>query len=746
MKVNQMRKKLLIAATAGVLVTGAVIATGCLFLRQSNKTPSESVAVQTKIQATETQETEPSESKEENPVHNVSKNHEAVTKEVISIEDPAEDNVVKTAAKPTAKPTTKPAKPTNKPAKKTETKYAVGEALQANPYFKYGYTEYHGNGIVFMVTVEEDNSIKIKVRAKENIGGLDNIAHYISMSGTVNPYTNTFKYTNGFCQIIYNVRLGPYSEVPYRRNGTGEFIFTENGLIWNDNMTKLGRNKLYTENGEIDTTPADVTKKDEKKYDVGEPAIAPAGTKDDSKKDEKKYDVGEPAIAPADTKDDSKKDEKKYDVGEPAIAPADTKDDSKKDENKYDVGEPAIAPADTKDDSMKDEKKYDVGEPCVAPAGTTDDTSKDVKPAGEKKTDETKKDDVKPADTKKDDTKPADQKTDDKKDEESKDTKPSTKAMPRLNIGAGKTVFTGTNITFTFNVKTDCTADVEVVYKKSNSVEWVYRMSGKINERNNRLSYNNCTKTEYKITDGKRDAGKVIYTNGSGEFIILKGAVIWMDKDASFAKNKAYTPKKTAKTPVEKPDTKKDDKSSKDTKPAEPKYDVGEPCTAPEEVIEQQKKDEKEESKKNDSNKNDPKKNGSKKDDSKKHDSKKHDTKKDEAMHVSYVKYSYKETTIEMDSTNLDDVKITVTRKKAKTESIYKMSGKFDMKTFSINYDNCELTEITYKHGKPVSMKKVFKHGKGRIEFSKHENVIGWFDSNAKYAKNKAFKFAGYNK
>ena len=695
MKVNQMRKKLLIAATAGVLVTGTVIATGCLFLRQSNKTPSESVAVQTKIQATETQETEPSESKEENPVHNVSKNHEAVTKEVISIEDPAEDNVVKTAAKPTAKPTTKPAKPTNKPVKKTETKYAVGEALQANPYFKYGYTEYHGNGIVFMVTVEEDNSIKIRVRAKENIGGLDNIAHYISMSGTVNPYTNTFKYTNGFCQIIYNVKLGPYSEVPYRRNGTGEFIFTENGLIWNDNMTKLGRNKLYTESGEIDTTPAD-----------------------DTKKDEKKYDVGEPAIAPADTKDDSKKDEKKYDVGEPAIAPADTKDDSKKDENKYDVGEPAIAPADTKDD-----------------------TSKDVKPADEKKSDEAKKDDVKPADTKKDDTKPADQKTDDKKDEESKDTKPSTKAMPRLNIGAGKTVFTGTNITFTFNVKTDCTADVEVVYKKSNSVEWVYRMSGKINERNNRLSYNNCTKTEYKITDGKRDAGKVIYTNGSGEFIILKGAVIWMDKDASFAKNKAYTPKRTAKTPVEKPDTKKDDKSSKDTKPAEPKYDVGEPCTAPEEVIEQQKKDEKEESKKNDS-----KKNGSKKDDSQKHDSKKHDTKKDEVMHVSYVKYTYKETTIEMDSTNLDDIKITVTRKKAKTESIYKMSGKFDMKTFSINYDNCELTEITYKHGKPVSMKKVYKNGKGRIEFSKHENVIGWFDNNAKYAKNKAFKFAGYNK
>lgn len=705
MKVNQMRKKLLIAATAGVLVTGAVIATGCLFLRQSNKTPSESVAVQTKIQATETQETEPSESKEENPVHNVSKNHEAVTKEVISIEDPAEDNVVKTAAKPTAKPTTKPAKPTNKPAKKTETKYAVGEALQAKPYFKYGYTEYHGNGIVFMVTVEEDNSIKIKVRAKENIGGLDNIAHYISMSGTVNPYTNTFKYTNGFCQIIYNVKLGPYSEVPYRRNGTGEFIFTENGLIWNDNMTKLGRNKLYTENGEIDTTPADVTKKDEKKYDVGEPAIAPADTKDDSKKDEKKYDVGEPAIAPADTKDDSK----------------------------------------------KDENKYDVGEPCVAPAGTTDDTSKDVKPADEKKSDDTKKDDVKPADTKKDDTKPADQKTDDKKDEESKDTKPSTKAMPRLNIGAGKTVFTGTNITFTFNVKTDCTADVEVVYKKSNSVEWVYRMSGKINERNNRLSYNNCTKTEYKITDGKRDAGKVIYTNGSGEFNILKGAVIWMDKDASFAKNKAYTPKRTAKTPVEKPDTKKDDKSSKDTKPAEPKYDVGEPCTAPEEVIEQQKKDEKEESKKNDSKKNDSKKNDSKKDDSKKHDSKKHDskkhdTKKDEVMHVSYVKYTYKETTIEMDSTNLDDIKITVTRKKAKTESIYKMSGKFDMKTFSINYDNCELTEITYKHGKPVSMKKVYKNGKGRIEFSKHENVIGWFDNNAKYAKNKAFKFAGYNK
>ena len=677
MKVNQMRKKLLIAATAGVLVTGAVIATGCLFLRQSNKTPSESVAVQTKIQATETQETEPSESKNENPVHNVSKNHEAVTKEVISIEDPAKDKVVKTAAKPTAKPTTKPAKPTNKPAKKTETKYAVGEALQANPYFKYGYTEYHGNGIVFMVTVEEDNSIKIKVRAKENIGGLDNIAHYISMSGTVNPYTNTFKYTNGFCQIIYNVKLGPYSEVPYRRNGTGEFIFTENGLIWNDNMTKLGRNKLYTESGEIDTTPADVTKKDEKKYDVGEPAIAPA---------------------------------------------------------------------DTKDDSKKDEKKCDVGEPCVAPSGTTDDTSKDVKPADEKKSDETKKDDVKPVDTKKDDTKPADQKTDDKKDEESKDTKPSTKAMPRLNIGAGKTVFTGTNITFTFNVKTDCTADVEVVYKKSNSVEWVYRMSGKINERNNRLSYNNCTKTEYKITDGKRDAGKVIYTNGSGEFNILKGAVIWMDKDASFAKNKAYTPKRTAKTPVEKPDTKKDDKSSKDTKPAEPKYDVGEPCTAPEEVSEQQKKDEKEESKKNDSKKNDPKKNGSKKDDSKKHDSKKNDTKKDEVMHVSYVKYTYKETTIEMDSTNLDDIKITVTRKKAKTESIYKMSGKFDTKTFSINYDNCELTEITYKHGKPVSMKKVYKNGKGRIEFSKHENVIGWFDSNAKYAKNKAFKFAGYNK
>jgi hypothetical protein len=115
-------------------------------------------------------------------------------------------------------------------------------------------------------------------------------------------------------------------------------------------------------------------------------------------------------------------------------------------------------------------------------------------------------------------------------------------------------------------------------------------------------------------------------------------------------------------------------------------------------------------------------------------------------MHVSYVKYTYKETTIEMDSTNLDDIKITVTRKKAKTESIYKMSGKFNMKTFSINYDNCELTEITYKHGKPVSMKKVYKNGKGRIEFSKHENVIGWFDNNAKYAKNKAFKFAGYNK
>ena len=53
---------------------------------------------------------------------------------------------------------------------------------------------------------------------------------------------------------------------------------------------------------------------------------------------------------------------------------------------------------------------------------------------------------------------------------------------------------------------------------------------------------------------------------------------------------------------------------------------------------------------------------------------------------------------------------------------------------------------ITYKHGKPVSMKKVYKNGKGRIEFSKHENVIGWFDNNAKYAKNKAFKFAGYNK
>ena len=51
-------------------------------------------------------------------------------------------------AEPIKCPSTKPAKPTNKPAKKTETKYAVGEALQANPYFKYGYTEYTGTSEV----------------------------------------------------------------------------------------------------------------------------------------------------------------------------------------------------------------------------------------------------------------------------------------------------------------------------------------------------------------------------------------------------------------------------------------------------------------------------------------------------------------------------------------------------------------------------------------------------------------------
>ena len=318
-------------------------------------------------------------------------------------------------------------------------------------------------------------------------------------------------------------------------------------------------------------------------------------------------------------------------------------------------------------------------------------------------------------------------------------------------------------------------------------------MKGKIDPSSNTFKYKSGMKTILTSVARGTTGEYIAFCNGEIRFV--ENGVIWVDakehnNDKTVFEFISHTDLPAAKADENKSDEKKsdekkndnkkdsgkkaedtmkDDKISQETKPTENKSDVGEPCVAPagtedkksdekpaEEAKTDSKKDEtkKEDTKKDSSKKNDTRKDDAKNDSSKKNDSKK-ESKHEKSGHndsskkdlVDYIEYGDKKTTVKIEVKDLDHLHITVIYKKSSNKVyVYKMSGKFNESTLSVRYKDCKMTEITYKHGKPVSEKVLVKNGTGRIEFSKHENKISWIDDNAKYAKKKAFAFKSYNK
>ena len=176
-----------------------------------------------------------------------------------------------TKAKTTAKPTTKPAnKPTVVPqsavCEPLETApsdvgepavapsdvgepavapTAVCKPVKAKPNFKYGKTVYTYKDYTAYVTIKEDNSISIVLFDNTKFDGKYGTQLYWEMTGTVNPKTNVFKFSDGVKHyIVINERGTMANRVEYLK-GTGEFKFGKNSLSWKDNMENAGNGLAF---------------------------------------------------------------------------------------------------------------------------------------------------------------------------------------------------------------------------------------------------------------------------------------------------------------------------------------------------------------------------------------------------------------------------------------------------------------------------------------------------------------------
>ena len=272
MKVNQMKRKILVLVTTGTLLATSFAAAGCSKRKPAQPAPTQTATVETTETESKVTETEESHGAIETnlimaeglldietsgTIYETAEKKEAEAKETEAkstgkktTKTTKKAKKTKKTAKPSKKPAKKPAKPTTKPAEKTDaTKESqpeikasdVGEPATAptedktanvlkktnKVYFKYGVNEYKDDKYTATVIVQENNTIGVRIRV--------NSTTYLCMSGKIDPETNTFKYSEMSQEVMVSVARGTKLENRTLKR-SGEIKFVKNGFKWTDSV------------------------------------------------------------------------------------------------------------------------------------------------------------------------------------------------------------------------------------------------------------------------------------------------------------------------------------------------------------------------------------------------------------------------------------------------------------------------------------------------------------------------------
>lgn len=156
-------------------------------------------------------------------------------------DEKAEQN--KTAKKAAKKTTKKAAK---KKAKKSTKKSSKKSSKKtSNKKFTYGKSVYTCKSFEITVHISKDN----KVSASVIYMGPDKTVYRkelnFSMSGKLDPKTNTFTYTNGTCREIAHTDRGIMCNRANYLHGSGKMVFNGNYLNWTDNEEHIADSHTF---------------------------------------------------------------------------------------------------------------------------------------------------------------------------------------------------------------------------------------------------------------------------------------------------------------------------------------------------------------------------------------------------------------------------------------------------------------------------------------------------------------------